>query len=115
MARMNIKNLSPAELKATKKELTSSLKALEGSVKLGEKTVAEAAKARDAAAGDVTKRIAALQKELASVTKAAGKTYDGVVNKVAKERKKLDVQIAAHKAKLEQVEQALTAPETTAA
>lgn len=115
MARLNTKTMTPAELKATKKELGSSLKALEGSIKLGEKTVAEAAKTRDAAIGEVNKRIAALNKELATVTKTAGKTYDAVVAKVAKERKKLDVQVSAHKEKLTQVEQALTAAQEGAA
>lgn len=109
MARLVTKNMSKAELKATKKEITASLKALQDSQKMAARTLADAAKARDSAIKAAEKDLAVATKAHAAAVNVAGKAYNGVVKGHAKDSAKLDVQVSAHNAKLEQISAALAA------
>ena len=119
MARFTTKNMDAAQLKTLKKELTTSLKALEDSKKLNGKNVAALAKARDTAAADAKKALDAAQKAYDAAVKAANKAHDAAAKQAGSELTKINVQIDAHKAKLDQVTAALApapqAGETTAA
>ena len=110
MAKLNTKNMTPAELKAAKKELAASHKALLGSAKLNAKSVADATKAKNEAVATYAKTLAAAQKAHDVAVKASHKSSDAVVKGLTKEAAKLTVQIDAHVTKIAQIDAALAAP-----
>jgi hypothetical protein len=111
MARFSVKNMTPAELKALRKDLGASLKALEGSVKLAGKDAAAAAKACESIITDAGKALSGAQKAYEAAVKAANKNLEAFKKNAEKEGTKLQVQIDAHKAKLTQIDEALAPKE----
>ena len=115
MARFTTKNMTATELKASRKDLNASLKALEGSVKLAGKDAAAATKANETAVKAAAKALGDAQKLYDAAVKAANKTLDAFNKNAEKEGTKLQIQIDAHKAKLTQIEEALTAAQLAGA
>lgn len=106
MARFVTKNLTPAELRTAGKELKASLKALQGSKKVNAKAATDLAAVRDRAIAEAKKALGVAQKAHDSAVAAANKVFEREQAKVTKEGAKIDVQIAAHEAKIKQVEEA---------
>lgn len=133
MAKLITKDMTPAELKNLKKELTTSLAALNGSVKLSAKErqaaekadalaraaavkfLANAQKEYDVAAKVAEKALSAAQKGYESQVKASEKVLATFIKASDAAGVKLGLQISAHEVKIEQVAASLTAPAVAAA